>query len=398
MRTYIKMISLVIALTASSWLLPQKASAQSVSMQVFYDQLGPYGQWITYPDYGYVWIPDAGPNFFPYGTNGNWVYTDAGWSWYSNYVWGWAPFHYGRWDYDPLYGWFWIPDTEWGPAWVTWRNSPGYYGWEPMGVRSDIDDYYRCRFVRNTYFGRQDMYRYYATNNQTIYRNSTRYNGPNVVEVRHVTGRNFTPVTIYERDKPGQLMSNGKWNIYRPRVDKTGDAKPNPANYGGVKPASAIKTPPKTSPNPANYGGTKPGGTNTNTNPGTRTQPKSSPNPRNYGGATPGGTNTNGNSGTRTQPSQSPNPANYGGTRPAPVISQPAPVTRQPAPVKRTEQTPVIREPAPQREPAPSNYGGSRPSPSPSPAPVNRAPAPQPQQRAPNPANYGGARPGGPGK
>lgn len=394
MRAYIKMISLVIALTTSSLFLPQKASAQTVSFQVFYDQLSPYGQWISYPSYGYVWIPNAGSGFFPYGSNGYWVYTDAGWSWYSNYAWGWAPFHYGRWDYDPAYGWFWIPDTEWGPAWVTWRSYPGYYGWEPMGVRSGIDDYYRCRFVRSTYFGRHDINRYYVTNNITIYKNSTRYNGgPNVVEVRKQTGRPFSPVVISGRDKPGQQLVNGQWNIYRPRVEKNNDAKPNPANYGGTKPASINKT----NPNPANYGGTKPGGPTNNTNTGTRTQPKSAPNPGSYGGTKPGGPTNNTNTGTRTQPKQAPNPANYGGSSPAPVIrSQPAPVNNTPAPVRRTEQTPVIREPAPQRTPEPTNYGGSRPAPVPA-NPANRIPAPQPQ-RTPNPGNYGGARPGGPGK
>ena len=31
--------------------------------QVFYDQLSPYGQWIDYPDYGYVWQPNADADF-----------------------------------------------------------------------------------------------------------------------------------------------------------------------------------------------------------------------------------------------------------------------------------------------------------------------------------------------
>ena len=38
-----------------------KTSAQvsvSVSFQTFYDELSPYGDWISYPEYGYVWRPD----------------------------------------------------------------------------------------------------------------------------------------------------------------------------------------------------------------------------------------------------------------------------------------------------------------------------------------------------
>ena len=113
----------------------QKASAQtgSVSFQVFYDELSPYGTWVVTPDYGYVWVPDVDPGFTPYATNGYWIYTNMGWTWMSNYRWGWAPFHYGRWYNDPYYGSMWVPGNEWGPGWVTWRRSGGYYGWAPIG-------------------------------------------------------------------------------------------------------------------------------------------------------------------------------------------------------------------------------------------------------------------------
>jgi hypothetical protein len=103
-----------------------------VSLQIFYDQLSPYGTWVSYQNYGYVWMPNAGPDFQPYATSGHWVFTDMGWTWYSTYSWGWAPFHYGRWFFDNSYGWMWLPDTQWGPAWVTWRSGGEYYGWAPM--------------------------------------------------------------------------------------------------------------------------------------------------------------------------------------------------------------------------------------------------------------------------
>jgi len=50
---------------------PQQATAQGVgvSFQLFYDELSPYGQWVEYPGYNYVWIPDAGPDFSPYATS-----------------------------------------------------------------------------------------------------------------------------------------------------------------------------------------------------------------------------------------------------------------------------------------------------------------------------------------
>ena len=74
----------------------------------------------------------CGCRFRPYDTNGNWVYSEAGWTWVSNYSWGWAPFHYGRWFYDGGYGWMWRPGNEWAPAWVTWGQSGDYYGWAPL--------------------------------------------------------------------------------------------------------------------------------------------------------------------------------------------------------------------------------------------------------------------------
>jgi hypothetical protein len=51
----------------------------SVGFQVFYNELSPYGTWVDYPTYGYVWMPFEGPDFIPYGTNGHWVWTADGW-------------------------------------------------------------------------------------------------------------------------------------------------------------------------------------------------------------------------------------------------------------------------------------------------------------------------------
>ena len=75
-----------------------------ITYQQFYNDLSPYGNWINYPGYGYVWMPGV-TGFRPYYTNGSWVYTNYGWTWASDYSWGWAPFHYGRWLNDRMYGW-----------------------------------------------------------------------------------------------------------------------------------------------------------------------------------------------------------------------------------------------------------------------------------------------------
>lgn len=114
---------------------PPKATAQpgvSVSFQVFFNSLSPFGRWTNHIQYGSIWIPAVPRDFHPYNTNGRWVMTEYGNTWVSDYEWGWAPFHYGRWFYDDYLGWAWVPDYTWGPGWVNWRTGGGYYGWAPL--------------------------------------------------------------------------------------------------------------------------------------------------------------------------------------------------------------------------------------------------------------------------
>jgi hypothetical protein len=103
--------------------------------QQFESQLSPYGTWQDVGSYGNVWIPSStvvGADFSPYSSGGHWVNSDYGWTWVSDWDWGWAPFHYGRWMVVGGYGWCWMPGTVWGPAWVDWRWGGGYVGWAPM--------------------------------------------------------------------------------------------------------------------------------------------------------------------------------------------------------------------------------------------------------------------------
>jgi hypothetical protein len=106
-----------------------------VTVNYFYDSLAPYGTWVNVDGYGRCWRPSVvvyNPGWQPYCDHGHWVYTDCGWYWASDYSWGWAPFHYGRWFQVPRWGWCWMPDTIWGPSWVTWRYSNNYCGWAPL--------------------------------------------------------------------------------------------------------------------------------------------------------------------------------------------------------------------------------------------------------------------------
>src|SRR6185436_12935575 len=98
----------------------------------FYEPLAPQGEWVVIGSYGRCWRPGhIARDWRPY-CNGYWQRTDAGWYWYSDEPWGWATYHYGRWDFTDQYGWYWVPQTQWAPAWVSWHEGGGYVGWAPL--------------------------------------------------------------------------------------------------------------------------------------------------------------------------------------------------------------------------------------------------------------------------
>lgn len=111
---------------------PAGAQAQvNVSIGDFYDELDPYGQWVDC-SYGDCWVPErVEAGWQPY-SNGEWIYTEYGWTWLSDDPWGDDPYHYGTWTDIDRYGWAWVPGTVWAPAWVTWSYSDDYVGWAPL--------------------------------------------------------------------------------------------------------------------------------------------------------------------------------------------------------------------------------------------------------------------------
>ncbi len=98
----------------------------------FYTSLSPYGTWIEFNDGVYGWKPvNMVRGWEPY-SNGRWLWTSDGWYWDSYEPFGYIVFHYGRWYFDNYYGWLWIPDYQWAPAWVEWRYDDAYIGWAPL--------------------------------------------------------------------------------------------------------------------------------------------------------------------------------------------------------------------------------------------------------------------------
>jgi len=108
---------------------------ESTDISLFYEALSPHGTWRRDSSYGWVWEPHVAireSNWRPYANDGNWVWTNHGWYWESNYSYGWAVYHYGRWHNNAQNRWVWVPDNVWGPAWVNWRQSESYLGWAPL--------------------------------------------------------------------------------------------------------------------------------------------------------------------------------------------------------------------------------------------------------------------------
>jgi hypothetical protein len=111
------------------------ASAEfNVSIGFFHDSLAPHGRWVASASYGDVWAPSGvAAGWAPY-VDGEWQWTDYGWTWVSSDPWGDIAYHYGTWVWSPPYGWVWVPGTVWAPAWVTWAYSDAYIGWAPVPV------------------------------------------------------------------------------------------------------------------------------------------------------------------------------------------------------------------------------------------------------------------------
>lgn len=245
----------------------QAQPGNQLSLQTFYDELSPYGEWINDEEYGYVWRPDVDQDFRPYYTNGRWIMTTYGNTWLSDYEWGWAPFHYGRWHQDRYNSWVWVPDTVWGPAWVSWRSGNGYYGWAPLMPRVNINISFGPRYyVPDPYWvfiPQRNIYshfpRYYSHGrNKIIIRNTTIINntyinnrntyicGPAAVDVRRHTGQNVRVYNVAGSSRPGRArVSNNQVNIYRPSVTDRSGTSPRTVSTGTSRPRPAATTGPQ---------------------------------------------------------------------------------------------------------------------------------------------------------
>ena len=392
MKHMIKLPAIVLGLMLLLTGTTQKVMAQDedISLQSFYDELSPYGTWIQDPQYGYVWRPDADQgDFRPYYTNGRWVMTEYGNTWVSNYDWGWAPFHYGRWVYNRYNQWVWIPDTVWGPAWVSWRSGGGYYGWAPMGPGMNINVNFSVPDLWWVFVPQRNIYynsfpRYYSRRNITIINNTTiinhvysrnrrtYYTGPRIDDIRRDTRQSVQVYNVNRVSRPGRSGINGdKIDIYSPPRTSRGSstaAAPRTSvrgeGYATARPERGNSG--SSSRNPADRssrvdnGNVRDNGT-VNSRPG-RTQSTTAPSTRERRAERP--------EQTQTSPSRvDRNVEQQGTARPQrqPETRQAQPETRQVQPQTRPVQ-PETRQAPPQRQEAPTQRPQrqeSRPTPQP---------------------------------
>ena len=228
-----------------------------VNYNTFHDELSPYGTWQNYPGYGNVWVCNVA-GFSPYNTGGHWAYTRFGWTWVSDYNWGWAPFHYGRWGYDNAFGYFWVPGYTWGPAWVSWRNGGDYYGWAPLspGLNVSINvgvgiGAASWIFLPHRYMGYQNSYNYYVPRQQnvTIIRNTTIINnthvynnnryatGPDRRQVERYSGQQVQQQNIYvTNNRNDNRQINNGIRMYHPVVNR--GVEHDRSNFQNTQPAN----------------------------------------------------------------------------------------------------------------------------------------------------------------
>lgn len=216
----------------------------------FYRPLLQYGEWVELDPGFYAWRPhNTSYGWRPY-RQGHWVWSNHGWYWISREPYGWAVYHYGRWFYDEYYGWIWIPDEVWGPAWVEWRYDDDYIGWAPLppyatfnvsaGIHYtagwDAPYSYWC-FVRHGHFAKTNYTHYMASSsttrrlitttrsagNYTIDRGAVFNHGP---ERSFIEGRGRVRIESYDVTR----STSGRENVTRSEgVRRIESYRPDPA-------------------------------------------------------------------------------------------------------------------------------------------------------------------------
>jgi hypothetical protein len=228
-KSIIAAIVIVFALSSSS---NAKTDYAKVVGGYFYTSLSHYGTWIDIGFGSPVWRPTVMRKTWQPYYQGQWIYTNYGWYWDSSEPFGDIVYHYGRWYYDDYYGWIWIPDYQWAPAWVEWRYNDDYIGWAPLspyatfsisvGIYFTHDyqvHYPYWNFVKYSHFCDQNVYNYYVAPkyryrvyertktrlNYSYYDGRVRNDGVDYDRIREKSGRTIEKRNLVGINDPNEL-------------------------------------------------------------------------------------------------------------------------------------------------------------------------------------------------
>lgn len=226
----------------------------SYTSQANYDEynvndLNPYGQWITTPEYGRVWRPNVQYNWQPF-TDGHWVYDGNDWVWVSYEPYGGIVYHYGNWEYYGASGWVWIPNrAHWSPACVQWVYYGDVVAWAPRPLHRnawgnpwDQREHPAWVAVRSNDFNADHVL---PRRMPTVVRNENQYRDDQIIrkqpDVKYVethTGKSIPVVT-----DPGKLGRNPATGTPVKIQDRIDDKPQTPAGNTGVPGRVPTKTP-----------------------------------------------------------------------------------------------------------------------------------------------------------
>ena len=227
------------------------ASARYVSRDtVGYSDLDDYGTWKEEPEVGNVWVPNnEPPDWAPY-SDGSWSYVGPwGWTWVGAEPWGFAPYHYGRWNNFGGY-WGWCPGPIYappcyGPAFVGFLGGGfgfgvdvgfgfgGGYGWFPLGWGEPYRPWYHCGGAYwnniNVYNTHINNYNYNSFNQHAMNYNNYRYahSGNAVTMASHNTFVNGQHINRSATHLSASTLRNA-------RVGNGPTARPTNASYLGA--------------------------------------------------------------------------------------------------------------------------------------------------------------------
>jgi hypothetical protein len=117
----------------------------------------------------------------------------------SDEPWAWATYHYGRWNFTDRYGWYWVPQTHWAPAWVSWHSGGGYIGWAPLYPSGVVVISPRSYvFVEERHFMEPVRSSTVVVNNTAIIKKTVIHEPPTPTVIEKVSGQKVQAVPVQE--------------------------------------------------------------------------------------------------------------------------------------------------------------------------------------------------------